>query len=249
MNTMGIGIGDVDRDGDVDLALSDIGGNVLLRNTGDGTFVEETDTGIERPAQGIDHATVTWGSVIADLDLDGWEDLFMAAGNLPQGPDVPIGAQPDMVFLNDGTGLHFLDVSALTGVDDAGDSKGVAAADFDRDGDVDLFVIEQDGAPRLYRNVTPRAGRHWLEVDLVGTVSNRDGCGATIRVTTADGVIERVVLCGSGGTGSGNERRVHVGLGTAASIDAVEIAWPSGTRQVVDGVAVDAPLTVVEPAP
>ena len=87
------------------MALSNIGGNKLLRSDGDGTFVEETGSGIERPNQGIDYITVTWASVFYDLDLDGWEDLFMTAGNLPQGPDVVVGKQPNMVFLNDGTGI------------------------------------------------------------------------------------------------------------------------------------------------
>lgn len=247
MNTMGIGLSDVDRDGDTDMALSNIGGNKLLRNTGDGTFVEETASGIERPTQGVEHSTVTWGTVFADFDLDGWDDLFMAAGNLPQGPDVVVGAQPNMVFLNDGTGERFLDVSALTGADNVGDSKGVALADFDRDGAIDLFVVDQDGSPRLYRNVTPRTDRHWLEVDVVGTVSNRDGCGARIIASVDGGTITRTVLCGSGGTGSGNEHRVHIGLGSAATVDAVEIWWPSGIRQVVDVVEVDQILTVVEP--
>lgn len=248
MNTMGVGLADIDRDGDIDMALSNIGGNKLLRNSGDGNFVEESGTGIERPNQGIDYSTITWGTAFYDFDLDGWEDLFMAAGNLLQGPDVPVGPQPNMLFLNDGTGERFLDVSALTGADDIGESKGVAVADFDRDGAVDIFVVDQDGSPRLYRNVTPRDGRHWLQVDVVGTASNRDGCGARISVIVGGDAIDRTVLCGSGGTGSGNQHPVHIGLGTAETIDAVEIVWPSGARQVIDDVDIDQTLTVVESA-
>jgi hypothetical protein len=248
MNTMGIGIGDVDRDGDLDLALSNIGGNKLLRGTGDAEFVEAIATGIERPMQSVDHTTVTWGTVVADFDLDGWEDVFMAAGNLTQGPDVAVGDQPDMLFVNDGTGEHFLDVSALTGTDDVGDSKGVAAADYDADGALDLFVVDQSGLPHLYRNVTPRVGRHWLEVDLTGTRSDTDACGAVVRVIVAGDTIRRTVLCGSGGTGSAHHRRVHVGLGTSPTIDSVEITWPSGVQQVLEDVAVDRIVGVVEPA-
>ena len=250
MNTMGIGVGDVDRDGRVDLVLPNIGGNKLLRGKGDGTFVDAADTGVERPSQGVDYNSVTWGTALYDFDLDGWEDVFMAAGNLPQGSDIVVGEQPNMVFLNDGTGRRFLDVSALTGADDVGESKGIAVADYDRDGAADVFVIEQDGQSRLYRNVTPRAGRHWLEIELVGTVSNRDGCGALVRVTVGGDTIERRVLCGSGGTGSANEHTVHVGLGGVASVGSIEIRWPSGIRQVVDGagMAVDRLMTVVEPA-
>lgn len=246
MNTMGVGIGDVDRDGDFDLALSNIAGNKLLRSNGDGTFVEELASGIERPHQGIEHVSVTWGTVVADLDLDGWEDVFMAAGNLEQGPAVVIGEQPNMLFLNDGTGTRFLDVSALTGTDATGESKGVAAADYDRDGDLDLFVVDQGGAPRLYRNVTPRAGRHWLELDLTGTTSNRDACGARVVVSTGATPIERLVQCGSGGTGSAHDRLVHVGLGAATTVERVEITWPSGASQELVGVPVDQVVAVTE---
>jgi enediyne biosynthesis protein E4 len=248
MNTMGVGIGDVDRDGDFDLALSNIGGNKLLRSNGDGTFVEQANTGIERPMQGVDQLTVTWGTVVADFDLDGWEDVFMAAGNLPRGPDVVVGEQPNMLFVNDGTGGHFLDVSALTGIDDVGESKGVAAADFDADGAIDLFVVDQGGAPHLYRNVTPRSGRHWLEVDLVGTRSSADACGARVSVVAGGDSIERVVQCGSGGTGSGHDRRLHVGLGSVGVVESVDIVWPSGRRQSLADVGVDDVVRVVEPA-
>lgn len=246
MNTMGVGVGDVDRDGDLDMALSNIGGNKLLRSNGDGTFVEEPDTGIERPRQGVDYFTVTWSTTFYDLDLDGWEDLFMTAGNLPQGPDVNVGDQPNMVFLNDGTGQKFLDVSALTGADDAEESKGAAWADYDNDGDMDVFVVNQSGAPRLYRNTTPRGANHWLEVETVGSKSNRDGCGAIVTAIVAGESMMRQVLCGSGGTSSTNERAVHFGLGDATTIDSLEIQWPSGTKQTVDNPTVDQRLVVEE---
>jgi hypothetical protein len=248
MNTMGVGVGDVDRDGDLDLALSNIGGNKLLRGNGDATFVEDVDSGIERPMQGVDWFTVTWGTAVADFDLDGWDDVFMAAGNLLQSPEVVIGDQPNMLFLNDGTGQRFLDVSAATGTDAIGESKGVATADYDGDGALDLFVVDQEGQPHLYRNVTPREGRHWLELDLAGTRSNADACGARVRVVAGDATITRVVLCGSGGSGSANDHRLHLGLGAVTTIDSVEVQWPSGATQVIDGVAVDEVRTIVEPA-
>lgn len=247
MNTMGIAVGDVDRDGDLDLALSNIGGNKLLRNRGDGNFDEQAATGIERPQAGIDYFTITWGSVFYDFDHDGWEDLFMAAGNLQQAPEVVVGPQPNMLFVNDG-GERFLDVSALTGLDAAGESKGVAAADYDRDGDVDLFVVDQAGQPHLYRNDTPRDGTHWLQVALVGSRSNRDGCGATVTVVVDEQRIVRPALCSSGASGSGHERILHFGLGAAERIERVEIRWPSGERQTVTDVAVDQLVTIEEPS-
>ena len=248
MNTMGVGVGDVDRDGDLDMALSNIGGNKLLLSNGDGTFVEQSKTGIERERQGIDYFTVTWSTSFYDFDLDGWEDLFLTAGNLPQGPDVNTGEQPNMVFLNDGTGMKFLDVSALTGADDVAESKGAAWADYDNDGDMDVFVVNQSGAPRLYRNETPRGEHHWLEVLTVGSTSNRDGCGAIVTIVVDGHSLMRQVLCGSGGTSSTNERAVHFGLGPVTTIDRLEIRWPSGTQQTIDDVAVDQRVTIEEPA-
>jgi hypothetical protein len=153
-----------------------------------------------------------------------------------------------MVFLNDGTGTRFLDVSALTGADDVDESKGVAFADYDRDGAIDMFVVNQGGSPRLYRNVTPRGQNHWLELELIGSASNRDGCGARVTAVVADQAIMRTVLCGSGGTGSGHQRQVHLGLGAANAVDRVEVLWPSGRRQTVDDVAVDQVLVVEESA-
>jgi hypothetical protein len=246
MNTMGIGIGDVDRDGDDDLALSNIGGNKLLRNAGDATFVEETATGIERPEQDIDQLTVTWGTVVADFDLDGWLDVFFAAGNLPQAPGAVIGDQANMLFLNDGTGERFLDVSALTGTDGLGDSKGVAAADYDGDGDIDLYVVDQGGRPHLYRNVTEHTGRHWLTLDLVGSTSNRDACGARVTVFVEGDAQYRTVLCGSGGTGSSNDRRIHFGLGSAGTVEEISIDWPSGISDTLGRQDADQILRVVE---
>jgi hypothetical protein len=247
MNTMGVGIGDVDRDGDLDMALSNIGGNKLLLSNGDGTFVEQSATGIERERQGIDYFTVTWSTSFYDFDLDGWEDLFFTAGNLPQGPGVNTGEQPNMVFLNDGTGTSFLDVSALTGADDVGESKGAAWADYDNDGDMDVFIVNQSGSPRLYRNETPRSSNHWLEVSTVGSTSNRDGCGAIVTAVIDGQSMMRQVLCGSGGTSSTNERAVHFGLGPASTIDRLDVLWPSGTQQTFENVAVDQLLEVVEP--
>lgn len=246
MNTMGIAMGDIDRDGDTDIALSNIGGNKLLRSNGDGTFDEDPRSGIERPIQAPHQFTVTWGSAFYDLDLDGWEDLFMAAGNLQQSPDAVIGPQPNMVLLNDGTGRQFLDVSAATGADATDESKGVAFADYDRDGDVDMFVVNQAGVPHLYENRTPRADRRWLQVELIGTTSNRDGCGAVVTVVIGAEEFRRTVLCGSGGSGSSHQRAVHFGLGAVDAIDRVEIAWPSGVTQVIDDVEPDRFLTVEE---
>ncbi len=240
---MGIALGDVERDGDLDLALSNITANKLVRNDG-GEFVEDPAGGIGRPQQQAGVESITWGGGLHDLNLDGWEDLYFAAGNFAGVPEA--GAQPNELFVNAGAGEPFRDVSAATGTDDAGDSKGVAFADFDSDGRMDVFVVNQGGAPRLFRNVTSIDGAHWLQVDTVGTISNRDGCGARVVATTADAVLTRQVSCGSTSVASGNQTTVHFGLGPADVVDELEILWPSGVRQRLTEVAVDRVLVVEE---
>ncbi len=242
MNTMGIAVGDVERDGDPDLALTNITANKLLRNDG-GVFTEDPESGIGRPLQQADTESITWGAGFHDLNLDGWEDLYLAAGNFMGVPEV--GAQPNELYVNDG-GTTFLDVSAATGADDAGESKGVAFADYDRDGDVDLFVVDQGGAPKLLRNETPREANHWLEVDTVGTASNRDGCGARVTATVAGTTLLRQVMCGSTSVASGNDPTVHFGLGPAVAVDELEVLWPSGTRQRLTNVEADQLVSVEE---
>src|SRR5207244_12343200 len=107
---------------------------------------------------------------------DGWEHLYVAAGDISG-----TAAQPNEVFVSDRAG-RFLDLSAPSGADDPGLSRGVAFADYDGDGLVDAYVVDQLGSPRLYHNVTAASQNHWLEVDTVGTVSNRDGCGARLTL-------------------------------------------------------------------
>jgi hypothetical protein len=249
MNTMGIGVGDFDRDGCLDLALSNIGPNKLLRNDCDGTFTEVgVEASVARSQQRADQRSVTWGVSFGDFNLDGWEDLYVAAGALVNS-DLSEAPQPNELFVNDGH-ARFLDLSAPSRAAGAGQSRGVAVADFDRDGRLDVLVLDQDGTPHLYRNVTPRGSRHWLEVDTVGTASNRDGCGARLVATPAAGPpIVREVFCGSTSVASGSDRVVHFGLGADPVLRKLAIDWPSGARQVLRNVRADRLLQVREPAP
>jgi hypothetical protein len=241
MNSMGIGIGDIDRDLDLDFAISNISGNVLARNNGDGTFTDVAGTvGVKRPLQQAGIHSVTWGIAFADFNLDGNEDLFSAAGSIYDQLD-----QPNQVFAAAGNG-SFLDLSAPSGAADAGIGRGIAIADYDHDGLPDVYVINRDGAPILYRNVTVASG-HWLEVRLRGTVSNRDGCGARLTLMAATGRQLRESFCGSVGLSSGDDTVLHFGLGSASTVDRLTIQWPSGRRQVLKNVAADQIVEVTEP--
>lgn len=250
INTMGIGVGDYDRDGDLDLALSNIRDNFLFRNNGDGTFTNVAHAaGVARPNQNVTDRSITWGLGFFDFNLDGWEDLHITAGSL--GYETEVRPQPDEVFVNRGGG-RFLDLSAPSGAAYQDMNRGVAFADYDRDGRIDLFLVSHVGPVRLLHNVTPRTQDrrtyHWLEVDTVGTRSNRDGCGTWLSATLKRGpTLVREVFCGSTSLASGSDPAVHFGLGRWKNVKRLTIEWPSGTRQVLRNVGSDQLISVNEP--
>lgn len=241
-NSMGAAVGSPDRDLDSDVIISNIGSLPYSRNDG-GVFTQVGKSiGLDRTKVPIDANWVTWGLGFFDLNHDGWEDLAVAAG---PAMDLTSADQPDAVFINHmGT---FLDLSAASHANDLGDGRGLAFADYDRDGDVDMLVVNKTGSARLYENVTPMGTNHWLQVDPVGTASNRDGCGAKMVLTIGAVKLLRQLLCGSS-LGAGNDTVVHFGLGTATTVDELVIYWPSGTQQTLTNLAVDQLIQVTEPS-
>ena len=216
-----------------------------------------------------------WAGKLFDYDNDGWLDLYVANGWVSAGPenyvvdvfelivrpDVDLadarnwppmgdktlsGYQRNHLFHNQG-GTLFRDDAARHGVDSIRDARGVAVADFDNDGRLDLFVTNAGAEPHLFRNVAPAAGG-WLELVLEGTGKNPGAIGA--RVWAEAGAARRVrFVDGGNGFGAQSTRRVHFGLGDAAAVERLEIAWPSGRRQVFEGVAAGRIYRAVEGKP
>ena len=122
-------------------------------------------------------------------------------------------------------------------------SRGVARADFDNDGDLDLLVASLNDRPVLLRNDTPRGERHWLEVMLVGQGGNRDAIGAVVRVTTGGRTIVRH-RASAGSYLSQHDPRLHFGLGGQGKVERLEVVWPDGSRQEVRDALADRLLTV-----
>ena len=171
-----------------------------------------------------------------DIDNDGWEDFFVTNG-------FDDGSTPNVLFQNDGDGT-FTDVTATIG-GGAFDGRGVAFADFDNDGDVDLLVTaDTDADTRLWRNDTAD-GNRWITFRLVGQASNRSAIGARIEVETDLMTVVKEVSSGAG-RGSQNSLPVEFGLGAATSIPRVTIRWPNGLIETLNDVALDQQLTVVE---
>lgn len=245
INSMGIGVSDYDRDGRLDVAISAIRGNALLHNNGNGTFESvAARVGAEAPMQNADVPAVTWGTIFGDFNLDGWEDLYVAAGYISKDPWNTYPERNEVLMNDRG---RFLDLRSVSGADDPDTSRGVATADYDRDGRLDLLVVDQGGTMHLYRNVTPRAKSHWLEVDTIGRRSNRDGCGARLALSgLKGGTMVREVFCGSVGHSSGSDSVVHFGLARAKVVPRLTILWPSGRKQILRKVKADRLLKITE---
>jgi hypothetical protein len=241
MNAMGVAVGDYNGDLWPDLAISNTGvkgGNVLLRNARDGTFTEVGAASVvARPDQTATVKALTWGLGFFDFNLDGTEDLYVVAGSLKTFID-----QPNQLFVNTPE-ASFLDLSAPSGAADPAVGRGAAFADQDRDGKIDVYVVNVAGAPILFRNSTPATG-HWLEVALTGTASNRDGCGAQVVLTSGALRQARWLVCGSS-LGAGNDRMLHFG-GVGEGGFVLDIVWPSGTHQTLQGTGVDQSIEVTE---
>ena len=242
INSMGIGVGDYDRDLDLDIALSNIRSPLLLRNNADGTFDEVAQKArVDRALQDATREAITWGATFADLNNDGWEDLYFPAGRLQ---DMRRYFQPNALFTNTGKG-RFLDHSAPSGADDLGTSRGVAVADYNRDGRLDLYVVNQEGTPHLYQNVTRGPGSHWLRIDLQAATGNPDACGALVRLKFDRGKpMMRQVFCGGTSLGTSHETVLHFGLGRRRMVSRVTVLWPAGGRSSLEDVRVDRTISI-----
>jgi hypothetical protein len=153
------------------------------------------------------------------------------------------GYEKKRLFHNQG-GQMFRDEAARHGVDSSLDGRGVAVADFDNDGRLDLLVANANGEQRFYHNTMP-AGPHWAQFLLQGTRSNRQAVGAQLRLTAGDSKWLRFVDGGNSFAGQ-SSARVHFGLGQHSSFDFVEVRWPSGLKETFSGLAVDRLHKIVE---
>jgi FG-GAP-like repeat/ASPIC and UnbV len=188
------------------------------------------------------------GSNFGDIDNDGFLDIYLATGR----PSYSY-LMPNVLLRNEG-GRRFEDVTAATGTGHLQKGHGVAFADWDRDGDADIFLETGGAAPGdrahnvLFQN--PGSGHHWLTVKLVGVRTNRAALGARIRVELADAegtVVSRYRTIATGSSFGGNPLACTVGLGRAGTIRALEVSWPtSGTRQTFARVPIDCAVEITE---
>ena len=227
---MGLAAGDYDNDGDIDYYYSNVGPMELLQNQGDGTFKEVAKQADVQAANGIG-----WGAVFLDYDNDGWQDLYLAIADTTDHKDV--GA--NKLFRNNADGT-FTEVACNTESSDIRMSIGVASADYNHDGWVDLIVGNLDEGYRLYRNDAGRTtNNHWLSFALTGGGPvNRDAVGTRVYVTTRNGITQMQEVINGSSVMAGNDLALNFGTGAARSADVV-IRWPDGAEQTFKNVRTD----------
>jgi hypothetical protein len=248
MSSMGVAVGDYDNDGRTDLFVTTFANDnyVLFHNDGKGLF---SDMSFQ---SGIGESTVSflgWGTFFLDYDNDGFKDLFAANGHVYPEIDGKLNRE---VYRESLLLFHNLKNGKFQESDQAAglrrlpvhSARGAAYCDYDNDGDLDIAVSNIDERPQLLRNEGGNR-KHWLEMRLVGTRSNRDAIGALVKVRTGE-VIQWDRVRTGGSYISGNELRLHFGLEDHDSADSIEIRWPSGAIEKIEKVPANRILTIQE---
>lgn len=265
-NGMGAAVADFDNDGDLDWFVSavysrqaptgnwGITGNRFYRNPGNGYFRDDTE------AAGVRDGGWGWGSCAADFDNDGDLDIYQVEGYgfldfiwqalNPDGiftaPWLGFLGKPSRLFINDGSG-HFTEQAVAWGVADLNEGRGLSCLDSDRDGDIDLLVVNHSSWPSYFQNEGGSGpGRRFLSVRLVGTAPNTEALGARIYVSAGGRTQMREVANGSNYLGN-NPLEQHFGLGSAATAD-IRVVWPrTGQESLLRDVPVNQFLVIPEP--
>jgi len=242
---MGIAEYDVNGDGFPDYALTSMADNRLqtLASIAVGGVPKPVfkdmafDRGVtaHRPYQGTDLRPSTgWHAQFADVNNDGFADLFIAKGNVDKMPDFA-NADPNnlLLQLKDGT---FREAGGLAGVDSTKTSRGAAVVDFNLDGKLDLLVSNRRELAQIWRNTSTNAG-HWIEIAVHQDGPNRDAVGGWLEVKRGGQVMQRELTVG-GGHASGQNGWWHFGLGEEGKAD-VRVLWPDGKAGAWEGLAGD----------
>jgi hypothetical protein len=238
LSGMGVVFQDYDNDGRPDVMVTELPREIygVYHNDGGGSFsYRSLETGLGVLSSG----SAGWGVGLEDFDNDGWKDLFVAQGHVLDNvehidpslhyPELPL------VAMNHNGRFEGVDSGSATPV--AG--RGAAFGDINNDGWQDVVMTYLGGHPQVFTN---RGGKsHWLTISLRGTRSNRDGFGARVKVNG-----QTRFATSAGSYLSSSDKRLHFGLGTAATAK-VEIAWPSGVHQTLNDVHADQFLEVREP--
>jgi enediyne biosynthesis protein E4 len=246
---MGIALGDYNRDGKVDMYITNFSDdyNTLYRNDGDTSF---TDVSFAAGMANVTIPFLGWGTGFMEYDNNGLVDIFVANGHVYPGVDQQdwgtTWAQRPLLFRNvNGTKFDEVAPASGSGLAVVVPARGAAFGDLFNDGHIDVVMNVIDSTPVLLRNVVKNSN-HWLEVKLVGGAkSPRDAIGAKAWLT-AGGVRQRGDVFSGGSYASSSDLRLHFGLGAASKVDRLEIQWPSGSKEEIRVPATDRIVTIVE---
>jgi hypothetical protein len=246
---MGVDAVDYDASGRPSLIIGNFSNEMmaLYHNEGTGIFIDEA------PRSAIGRTsllTLTFGCFFFDYDLDGRPDIFAANGHVADDIErlqsrVTYAQRPHL-FRNTGTGFEAIDPQAA-GLQQAFVGRGAAYADYDNDGDLDLFVTTNRGPARVFRNDSQNAN-HVLRVQAIGDSSNRDGIGARVELQLADGSKPWQIVKTGSSYASQSELALTFGLGSRTSVNSVRVTWPSGKSEVTGAIKADQRVTLKEGA-
>jgi hypothetical protein len=236
--SMSVDFADYNGDGLLDLFVSDDTYCSLYENVGNGVFADKAmPAGISSQAAQF----VGWSSSFIDYDNDMDVDIYKTNGALKH-----LYGHEDQLFQNDGNG-KFRDVALELGdyFNQEYVGRGSCIGDYDNDGDLDIFIVNLNSKSKFLRNNKGNQN-NWLLLNLVGTISNRDGIGARVKVT-AGGKTQTAQKRSTVGYLSQNDPRIHFGLAANETVEKIEVIWPSGKTQVVENTRANQILTITEP--
>lgn len=243
---MGATVADYDGTGWPDIFKTNFSDDTssLYHNNRDGTFTSTIyDAGL-----GLNTHYLGWGTMFVDVDNDGWPDILIANGHVYPQVDTGLGTsyrEPRLLYWNQGNG-KFKDISrqAGPGCTEPMPSRGLAVADLWNDGRESAVINDMDEKPLLLVNLAT-SSNHWLGIALVGRQSNRDGIGARVAVTAAGRSWVQELRSGSSYLSS-SDLRLHFGLGSAATVDHIDVLWPRGVAERFPGGKADRFVTLAE---
>jgi len=250
---MGGAVGDYDNDGDLDWFVTSVydfrttvdfpwgvTGNRFYQNDGQGNFTDVTDvTGTRIGYWG-------WGACFADFNNDSWLDLFHVNGFSGGGDSSlsPFTEDPSQLYISDKNG-SFLERSFELELNDQGQGRGIVCFDYDRDGDIDIFVANNRQAPALFRNDSNDMN-NYLHIQLEGEDLNSEAVGARIYLTE-NGLTQMRELRAGSNYLSQNPVEAYFGLGTSTMVDEVRVVWPSGEEKILENISANQLLYITHP--